>query len=389
VQEIRASLVAPETDAEQERRTSYLELFFDLVFVFAITQVTTLIVDDPTAGGFARGALLLWLVWWAWGGYAWMTNAIAIESRAIRISFLAVMLGCFLVALGVPGAYGDDALWFAVPYAAVRVAHIGLYLWGLWLTPAHQAAVRKLAPWFLLAPMVVLAGGFLDGDARVLVWLTAAAVDVAGALTVANAGFRVSAAHFAERYSLFIIIALGESIVAVGVGASHAPRDALFAATVAVAFAAVATLWWAHFDFLALGAERALAALPIDRRGPMARDLYSFFHFGFVAGIIFFAVGAKKTIEHPDAPLSAAGRWALGLGTAIYVSGSVAGRFRAIRAIAWERAACGAAAIVAVVLLRSLDAIVLMAVVTALLAVMVAVESARLRERRRSLVGHA
>ena len=130
-------VVGPESEAEQEQRTSYLELFFDLVFVFAITQVTTLIVDDPTAAGFARGTLVLWLVWWAWGGFAWMTNAISVESRGVRISFLAVTLGCLFVALGVPGAYGDDGLWFVVPYFAVRCAHVGLYVWGLRLDPEH------------------------------------------------------------------------------------------------------------------------------------------------------------------------------------------------------------------------------------------------------------
>ncbi len=382
------ALTGPETEAEQERRTSYLELFFDLVFVFAITQVTTLIIDDPTAGGFARGALLLWLVWWAWGGYAWMTNAISIESRGVRIAFLCVTLGCFFVAIGVPGAFGDEGLWFAVPYFAVRAAHVGLYLWGLRLAPEHQAAVRKLAPWFLLAPTVVLVGGFLEGDARTIAWLTAAAIDILGALNVSNAGFRVSAAHFAERYGLFMIIALGESIVAVGVGAADAPRDALFAATVVVAFAGVAMLWWAYFDFLALGAERALTRTPIERRGPVARDIYSFFHFMFVLGVIFFAVGAKKTLEHPDEPLSAAGRWALGIGASVYLLGSVVGRFRAIRRIAWERALGAAAALAAVAVLDGLDAVLLLFVVICVIGTVVVVESARLREFRRSLVEH-
>ncbi len=381
-------LVGPETEAEQERRTSYLELFFDLVFVFAITQVTTLILDDPSAAGFARGVLVLWLVWWAWGGYAWMTNAISIESRGVRIAFLGVTLGCFFVALAVPGAYGDNGLWFVVPYFAVRVAHIGLYVWGLRLAPEHQAAIRKLAPWFLVAPCVVLLGGFLEGDARVALWLGAAAIDIAGALNVSNAGFRVSAAHFAERYGLFIIIALGESIVAIGLGASEAPRDALFAASVTIAFVGVAALWWAYFDFLALGAERALARLPIDRRGPMARDIFSFFHFAFVLGIILFAVGAKKTLEHPDESLSPAGRWALGLGAAVYMLGSVLGRFRAIRRLAWERAAGAAAALLCVAVLDSLHAVWLLAVVTCILGAVVTVESARLREFRRSLVEH-
>jgi low temperature requirement protein LtrA len=381
-----ADLVAPATEAEQERSTSYLELFFDLVFVFAITEVATLIVADPTVGGFVRGTVVLWLVWWAWGGYAWMTNAISIESRGVRLAFLLVTLGCFFVAIGVPGAYGDDALWFALPYVAVRVAHIGLYLWGLRLTPEHQAAVRKLAPWFLVAPAVVLAGGFLDGDARTVVWLVAAAIDIAGALNVATAGFRISAHHFAERYALFIIIALGESIVAIGVGASETPHDAVFATAVVVTFAGAATLWWAYFDFLTIGAERALARLPADQRGPMARDLYSFFHFPFVLGIILVAVAAKKTLEHPDEPLSTAGRWALGLGAAVYLLGSVAGRLRAIRRVAWERAVGAVAAVVAVVVLRRLDAVWLFTAVTGVLAVVVTLESARLRELRRDLV---
>ena len=377
-----------ETEAEQERRTSYLELFFDLVFVFAITQVTFFIIEHPTAGGFARAALLLWLVWWAWGGYAWMTNAVSIESRGVRIAFLGVTLGCFFVALAVPGAYGDDGLWFAVAYLAVRAMHVGLYMWGLRRTPEHQAAVRKLAPWFLLAPAVVLLGGFLEGDARTIVWLAAAAIDITGALRVSDAGFRVSASHFAERYSLFIIIALGESIVAIGAGAAALPRDAQFATSVVVAFAGVAMLWWAYFDFLALGAERALTRVPIERRGPVARDIYSFFHFAFVLGIIFFAVASKKTLEHPDEPLTAAGRWALGIGASVYMLGSVVGRYRAIRVVAWERAAGAAASLLCVAVVTGVDAILLLAVVIGILGAVVVVESVRLREFRRSLVEH-
>jgi low temperature requirement protein LtrA len=378
-------LLGRETAEEQERRTSYLELFFDLVFVFAITQVTTLIIDDPTAAGFARGVLVLWLVWWAWGGYAWMTNAISIESRGVRIAFLAATLGCFFVALAVPGAYGGEDLWFAIPYVAIRVAQIGLYMWGLRLDPGHQAAIRKLAPWFLVAPLFVLAGAIVDGDAQIVLWLLAVAIDVGGALSVAGAGFRVSASHFAERYGLFMIIALGESIVAIGLGAAALERDTEFAVAVSVAFAGVALLWWAYFDFLALGAERALTRVPGVQRGPLARDLYSFFHFAFVVGVILYAVGAKKTLEHPDDPLSAAGRWALGLGVAAYLMGSVIGRLRAIRAVAWERAIGAASAIALVVVLREVDALWVLAAVVALLALVIVVESVRLREFRRQL----
>jgi len=374
----------PDHVAEAERVTN-LELFFDLVFVFAITQVTSLILDDPTATGYARAALVLWLMWWAWGAYAWMTNAVSIESRGVRVAFLAVTLGCLFVALGVPGAYGSDALWFAVPYFAVRVAHVALYTWGLRRTPEHQAAIRKLAPWFVVAPAFVLLGGFADGWTRTALWLVAVAIDVAGALGVSGAGFQVSAAHFAERYALFVIIALGESIVAIGLGASHLDRDAVFAATVGIGFAGVAVLWWAYFDFLALAAERTLARTPMDLRGPLARDVYSFCHFGFVLGIIFYAVAAKKTLEHPNDPLSTAGRWALGLGAGAYLLGSVLGRLRAIHRVAWERALGIVAVLVAITALSGLRAVALLATVVCVLLAVVTTESIRLRRFRHEL----
>ena len=375
-------LTAPETEREGERRTSYLELFFDLVFVFAITQVTTLLLEDTSAAGFARAALVLGMVWWAWGGYAWLTNAIDIESLGVRLLFLAATAGSFLMALAVPNAYLDQGAWFVVPYVGVRVLHVALYVWGLRGDPAHQAAIKKLAPWFLVAPMIALAGGLVDDPVRTWLWALSLVVDVGGALSVGTAGFRVSATHFAERYGLFVIIALGESIVAIGVGAAGLERDALFAAAVTVAFAGVAALWWAYFDFPAVAAERALRLARPEKRGPLARDVFSIFHYPIVLGIIFYAVAAKKTLAQPEEPLSQAGRAALGLGVAVYLAGFVLARFRAIRRIAWERLA-GAGAVLAVSLaLDGVDAIVLSSIVVAILLSATAVESIRLRELR-------
>ncbi|HEU0335188.1 MAG TPA: low temperature requirement protein A [Gaiellaceae bacterium] len=380
-----AELAGPETPAEEERRTSYLELFFDLVFVFAITQVTALILGDPSAGGFLRAALVLGLVYWAWSGYAWMTNAIDIGSAGVRLAVVAATAGSLFVALAVPHAYEDQALWFAVPYLVVRVVHVLLYGYGLRADPAHQAALRKLAPWFLVAPAIVLLGAFLDGDARTAVWGLSLAIDVGGALAVGTAGFRVSPSHFAERYGLFVIIALGESIVAVGVGAAESERDVLFATAVAVGFAGVAGLWWSYFDIPARGAERTLTATPAERRGPFARDVFTICHYPFVLGVILYAVAGEKMLEHPDEPLSTAGRWALGLGIAATLAAMVLARFRAVRAVAWERVAGIALALVAVVALRDLDAVwLVLAVIGCLLAVL-AVEDVRLREFRSRL----
>jgi low temperature requirement protein LtrA len=376
----------PETRAEEERRTSYLELFFDLVFVFAITQVTSLFIDDPTAGGYARAALVLGLVWWAWGAYAWLTNAVDIDSMGVRVLYIVAMGGSFALALAVPKAFDAQGAWFVVPFFVVRMLHIALYVWGLRTDPQHQAAVKKLAPWFVVAPAIVLVGGLFDDPARTWLWALAMAIDVTGALKMsAGTGFRVSPAHFSERYALFVIIALGESIVAIGAGAADLNRDATYAGAVAIAFAGAAVLWWAYFDFAALGMERSLAATPQEQRGPAARDVFSIFHYPIVLGIILFAVAAKKTLEHPAEPLSTAGRAALALGAASYLLGFALGRYRMLRRVAWERVVGAGAAAVAVLLFHRFDAMWLLAVVIAVVAAATAVESARLHDVRARL----
>lgn len=368
---------------EHERRTSYLELFFDLVFVFAITQVTSLLLQDPSAAGFVRSALILGLIWWAWSGYAWMTNAIDIDSFGVRLLFLVGTAGAFFMALAVPGAFGNQGLWFVVPYAAVRMLQLVLYLAGVRNDPAHFRAILALAPWFLVAPLVALGGGFLDGDARSIVWALSLAIDVAGTLVTGTENdFRISPGHFAERYALFVIIALGESVVAIGVGAAASPRDSTYAITVVIAFSLVAVLWWAYFDFASSGAERALRFADPRRRGPLARDVFTLFHYPQILGIIFVAVAAKKGLAHPDEPLSHAGRTALGLGVALGLLSIALSRYRIVRVVAWERLAAMIGAPAIVVLLRDVDAMWLIAAVVGMLVATLAVESYRLRAVR-------
>jgi len=377
-----APLLSEETPEEEERRTSYLELFFDLVFVFAITQVTSLILEDTSASGFARSALVLGLVWWAWSAYAWMTNAIDIESAVTRLILLAAMAAAFFMALAVPDAYQDEGVWFSVAYFTVRILGTALYVWGVRSDPAQLRAMLRLAPWFMAAALVALSGGFAEGDARVYLWLASLAIDVAGTLTVARAGFRVSPSHFAERYALIVIIALGESIVSIGIGTASLERDWAFAAAVAIAFAGVAVLWWTYFDFTATAAERALRRAAPETRGPLARDVFTFFHYPIVFGIILYAVAAKKTLADPSEPLSEAGRWALGLGLAFFLCGFVLARYRAIRRIAWERLAAAALALLAAVALDGADALVTLSVAIAVVAVAVGIEATRLRDLR-------
>jgi low temperature requirement protein LtrA len=380
-----APLVREESASEEERKTSYLELFFDLVFVFAFTQVAALILEDPTVEGFVRAAIVLAMVWEAWSAYAWMTNAIDIDNLVTRLLMFAAMAAAFFMALAVPDAYRDDAAWFAVAYFVVRVLNSTLFAWGVRADPGNFRATLLLAPWFIGAAAIALVGGFVDPDYRAWIWLASLAIEVVGALAVARAEWRVSAAHFAERYALIVIIALGESIVAIGVGTAGLDRDVTYGLAVGVAFAGVVALWWAYFDFTAVAAVRALEHASAAVRGPLARDLFTFFHYPLVLGIIFYAVAAKKTLEHPLDPLSDAGRWALGLGVALFLVGFALMRFRVVRRVAWERLGAAAVALVVAVGLDWTDAIVTLAAVIGVLVLSIGVETARLSELRREL----
>ena len=377
-----APYVQEPTYEEEERKTSYLELFFDLVFVFAFTQVTALILENTTPQGFARAALVLAMVWWAWSAYAWMTNAIDVENAVTRVIMFAAMAAGFFMALAVPDAFQDEAAWFAVAYFVVRMLNPALYAWGVRGDPVLLRAMGRLAPWFVVAAVVALVGGFVDADYRAWVWLASLVIDVIGTLTVARVEWRVSPSHFAERFALIVIIALGESIVAIGIGTSGLPRDTTYALSVIVAFAGVAALWWAYFDFTAVAAERALRRASPQARGPMARDVFTYFHYPVVLGIILYAVAAKKTLEHPLDPLSEAGRWALGLGVAIFLVGFALMRFRVVHRVAWERLAAAVLSLVVAVVLDGADAIATLGVVIVILVLSVALETARLREVR-------
>jgi low temperature requirement protein LtrA len=375
--------LAPVTAAEEEKRTGFVELFFDLVFVFAFTQVTTLVLEDTSAEGFARAALVFALVWWAWSAYAWLTDAIEVENTATRLFIFAAMLGAFFMALAVPDAFTDEAAWFAVAYFAVRILQIALYFWGLRFDP-QRAAVARLAPWFLVAPTLLLAGGLVDDPWRTTLWIASLAVDVAGTLLAGRGGefFQLKAAHFAERHALIVIIALGESIVAVGLAAEGLAEDGVYALAVGVSLAGAATAWWAYFDWIQIAAERALARAGEETRGFLARDVYTFFHYPIVLGIVFLAVAAKKTLSAPSEPLSDGGRAALALGMALFLLGFVLARFRVIRRIAWERVGAAVAVVVLVLVLEDAAALTVLSLSVVALVVGLAVEAHRLREAR-------
>jgi low temperature requirement protein LtrA len=279
---------------ETEKRVAPLELFFDLVFVFALTQVTALMSENPSWGGLGQGVLVLAALWWAWGAYAWLTNYIAADEGRERLLMFGVM-GAFLVAaLAVPHAFGEDAVLFGVAYAIARWLHIIIFAKANEDVDTAEA-ITRLARTAIPGPALLIVAGFLDGAAQTMLWIVALAIDLSGPYVFGVRGFRVSPGHFAERFSLIVIIALGESIVAIGAGVSGDLDAGIIVAAVLGLTVSVA-LWWAYFDVVALVSERHFREAQGDRLLRIARNSNSYLHLPMIAGIVLIALGIKKTI---------------------------------------------------------------------------------------------
>jgi low temperature requirement protein LtrA len=316
--------------AQREQRVTPLELFFDLVFVYAITQVTLLMSDDPTWHGLGRGLLVLAALWWAWTGYAWLTNALEPEEGAVRAGMFAAMAAMLVVALAVPDAFGADAVLFGVAYLIVRLLHVLLYALAGKRDPDLLRAVLRFAPSATLGPVIILLAAFFDGGEQAALWVIALAIDYLGALIGRGQGWGVSPAHFAERHGLVVIIALGESIVAIGIGAAGVPLTPSIVAAAVLGIVVIAALWWAYFDVYAVAVQRQLSEASGATRARLARDLYSYLHLPMIAGIVLFALGLKKTIEQVGEPLATVPAVALCGGLSLYFLAHVVLRVRLV-----------------------------------------------------------
>jgi low temperature requirement protein LtrA len=314
----------------EERRTSPVELLWDLVFVFAITQVTALLAHELSWKGLGQALLVLALIWWAWSAFVWAANAADPDGLTLRVALVASMLLIFIVGLAVPQAFGDEATLFAVAYAGVRFIHLGLYADASRRGNASWTAIAGFSVTVAIGMALLIAGSFFDGATRAILWVVAAAIDYAGPAWLTRERLRglqrVAVAHFAERYSLAIIICLGESIVAIGLAASGHPLHAGLVAAVTLGLLMATGLWWTYFGGLAEQAEARLRT----HEDPVlaAADAYSYLHLVVVTGIIVFAVGVKFAVAHPDDPLGAGARLALCGGIALYLAGLVAFRLR-------------------------------------------------------------
>jgi low temperature requirement protein LtrA len=367
----------------ETERVTPLELFFDLVFVLAITQCTALMADDPTWAGLVRGLLVLGVLWWSWVGYAWLTSVLDPEEGGVRLLMFVAMAALLVVALCVPGAFGDDALLFACAYGVVRFSQIGLFLIASRDDPALRQSVLGLAGGTAVGVGLIFAASALDGWAQTLVWALALALDMAEPFFFGSEGWSLEhPGHFAERHGLILIIALGESIVAIGVGAGVAV-DAGVVAAATLGIAAAAALWWLYFDVVALVAERSLAELPAGReRNERGRDSYSYLHFPMVAGIVLLALGLKKTVADVEHELGTVVASAMLGGAAIYLLAHVAFRLRNIGTLNRQRLVCAIALVALIPLLARIPALLALAILTAALCGLVALEAVRFAEAR-------
>jgi low temperature requirement protein LtrA len=376
------------SDAEHERgrgdehRVTPLELFFDLTFVFAMTQVTILLADDPTWGGVLRGMLVVAALWWAWSVYAWLTSAIDVDEGGVRLAMLASMGAMFGVALAVPGAFGDDAVLFGVAYLLVRLLHLVLSAIVGREDPDRRGALLRFAPTAILGASLLVLAGFLAGDERIAVWVVALAIDYLGPVVIGvGRGWMVAAEHFAERHGLIVLIALGESIIAIGVGAGFELDTGVMVAA-ALGIVVVSALWWLYFDVASIFAQRRLVQAKGLELHRLALYAYSYLHLPIVAGIVLFALGLKTTLGHVDVALDTVPAVGLCGGAGLYLIGLVGLLFRTTGRI-FRRRTVGAAVLLGLIPVAvAVPALAALGLVSAACALVVAWEVLRYREDR-------
>ena len=369
------------TAVEREHSVTPRELFFDLVFVFAFTQVTTLLAHDPTFAGIGRGVLVIAALWWPWTAYAWLTNTVDPEEGFVGAALLAALIAMFVAALAVPGVFGDDGALFGGAFLIVVGMHLALYALAGRGNRDLLAAVLRLAPWTLLGATLILVAGVADG-ARTWLWVAALACTYLGAGLSGSTGWRVFPSHLAERYGLVVIIALGEAFVAIGIGVTGIGLGEVVAAILGLLVAT--SFWLAYFDFFSIRGARMLADLRGPDRVALARDAYAYAHLPMIVGIVLFAFAMKTIVGHVGEELDSVAAFALCGGSALYLLTYSAVRTRIERRLALSRGRFMAALVLLLVLPLAtvVPAIAALALVTAVWVALHAYELVWWREAR-------
>lgn len=331
-------------DPMTERHATTLELFLDLVFVFAVTQVAEVLGSGERPADFGRGVLLAWLVWWLWSQFTWLGTAIDLATQSVAqfLVLLAVPL-TLVVAVAIPGAFEDSARWFAAAYLATNTWALAIQGRGLWGNAANRRSWLQYAPVATVAPVLLVAGSFLSREPRTIVWIGVALLQATSAVlasrqksTVATE-WTIDPQHFAERHSLFVIISLGEVLVAVGVAATKASISVETVVGIVAAVAVAGVLWWSYFAYVPSVIEARLRSAAGHQRGAVARNLFTFGHFPIILGVLLYSLVAKHMVSDPFDHLRAFDLVCLALGIAGFVGGILGLQWMNVRQLAVER----------------------------------------------------
>jgi low temperature requirement protein LtrA len=323
--------VASVAPVERAERVTPLELFFDLVFVFSFTEVTTLLSANPTWSGVGHAFLVLGVLWWGWSSYAWLTNTVDPELGVVTATVLVAMGAMFVAALAVPDAFGSHGVLFGVSFLIVASMHITLDTLSARRQPDLLASALHITAAELAGAALIVVAGFVDGALKTLLWVVALAVAYGAPFVTGIPAWRVQPGRFAERHGLIVIVALGESLVAVGLGGEVGGLTPKVILAAVLGFTVIAAFWLAYFDFFTIRAEHLVADRSGAERTALARDLYTYLHFPMVAGIVLFAFAVKTTLAHVDDRLATIPAFALTWGPALFLFTFVVVRFHVSR----------------------------------------------------------
>ena len=335
---IQPTIVSPE-----DQRVTFVELFFDLVFVFCITQVVRIFHDGITWAATGQAVLAFWLIWWAWTQFTWALNAADTTHHRIELATLVATAVAFFLAVAVPQAFHGHALWFALPYVIVRGIGLGIYGWVAESNPSQHAAVKTFTLVSVGGLAAALVGGILGGTLQYVLWSVAIILDViAAAVGGQQEGWNIHPEHFAERQGLIVIIALGETVIVAAAGLSGAEWNLQLVVVAVLAVLITCALWWTYFTRIKPRLDHALEASRGAVQSTMARDVFSLVHFPMLCGIIAYAAAIEHALAHPGDPFDLPSRLALGIGLALFLDGLAIAYWRATGKVLHARFVIGA-----------------------------------------------
>ena len=347
-----------------DQKVTFVELFFDLVFVFCVTQVVSLLHEGVTWRSVGEAVLVFWLVWWAWTQFTWALNAADTTHPRVEVATLLATGVAFFLAVGIPSAFHGHALWFAGTYVAVRVLGLLVYDWVAWTDVSQRAAVRRFSLLSVGGMVAVLIGGVLGGSAQYVCWAIAIALDLgAAAVGGREEGWNLHAEHFSERHGLFVIIALGESLIVAALSLADGEWPASQVLTAILAVAIAGTMWWSYFVRSKAELDHALESTEGRRRSMLARDAYSIIHFPMLLGIIAFAATVEHALSHPTDPLGGPVRALLAASVVLFAGGMAVALTRAGKTVSNGRRWIPLLTAIAVYALPDVPAVMSLAVV--------------------------